>query len=92
MLGIADGDLFRATHSRCPLRRGDAVLAYTDGATEAADTAGRELGIAGLEALLAAPLPPGRSLADSLAAGVARHRAGPPADDILIVQVSAAPG
>jgi serine phosphatase RsbU (regulator of sigma subunit) len=91
MLGIIEGDIFQASLSRRTLGHGDAVLAYTDGAIEAADAAGRELGIAGLERLLAPGAAHGRSLADSLASGVASHRAGPTNDDILIVQVSAAP-
>jgi len=90
MLGIADADLFQALLSRCTLARGDAVIAYTDGAIEAADAEGRELGIAGLESLLAAAPPPGRTFADSLAASVASHRAGPTNDDILIVQIAPA--
>ncbi|HZW11309.1 MAG TPA: PP2C family protein-serine/threonine phosphatase [Phycisphaerales bacterium] len=91
MLGVIDAEMFQAALERRPLGSGETVIAYTDGAIEATDAAGRELGIVGLEALLAAAPPVGRTFADALAAAVARHRTGSTADDLLIVQLSPSP-
>ena len=72
---------------------GDALIAYTDGATEARDARGRMLGIAGIQrAILAgAGAAAGRHGEDWTAAildAVDAHRHGPPADDTLIIEVS----
>jgi len=85
MLGVIDADLFECTEGRADLAFGAAVLAYTDGANEATDARGRQLGLAGLQAIIAAGSADGRSLADAVAAAVEAHRAGPPTDDTLIL-------
>ena len=64
------------------LGRGDLVLVYTDALTEAMNPAGQQLGEDGLVALargLEGNDP--RRIGTDMLAGVARHRAGRPADD-----------
>jgi len=102
VLGAVDGDAFAADEAIVPFRPGDAVLAYSDGATEARIAGGRMLGIAGLESLAAMPDAPDApdastdTRAAALLAAVQRLRAGPPQDDMLIVHLArpaaAAPG
>jgi serine phosphatase RsbU (regulator of sigma subunit) len=71
-----------------PLGRGDLVVVYTDALTEARDAAGQMLGEAGLLAV-ARGLDAGDPLGvgPALLEGVARHRAGRPADDDVTVLV-----
>ncbi|MBK7404286.1 MAG: serine/threonine-protein phosphatase [Phycisphaerales bacterium] len=87
MLGVIDPTLFSCQTERTALGAGDVILTYTDGAIEAADSNGRELGLAGLRALIAAGPGPNGSFVKALAEAVDRHRAGAPTDDTLIVEV-----
>ncbi|MBX3403725.1 MAG: serine/threonine-protein phosphatase [Phycisphaeraceae bacterium] len=67
---------------------GDTLVAFTDGALEARNGLGRHLGIVGVQRLLASLKSP-REL-DCIRAilqTVSRHRAGPPEDDVLVVEV-----
>ena len=89
MLGVIDADLFACTEGRTELAVGSAVLAYTDGANEATDAKNRQLGLAGLRTIIATGSTDGRTLADTVAAAVEAHRAGPPTDDTLIVELNA---
>lgn len=77
---------------RVPLRRGDQLVLYTDGVTEAMDGSRRMLGEEGLLAALAA-LPPaarrgpgtaGRT-ADAVLAAVERHTGGAGSDDLTLL-------
>ncbi len=79
----------RFTASRNHLERGDALLLYTDGATEAQNKAGAELGPEGLDRLLAdAPRQPD-ALADAVVAAVDAWAGadGVAEDDLTLVAV-----
>ena len=78
------------TPERLPFAEGDVVLAYTDGASEAADRRGEQLGTAGVLRLLARTSSDGLSPTDWPAAilkQVCAHRGAgaPPEDDTLVV-------
>ncbi len=86
MLGVLPPDLFDCDEGTEPLPPGSAIVAFTDGASEVTDAAGRQLGLVGLRRLIeTAPEGP---LTDTLARAVAAHRAAPPADDTLIVEIT----
>jgi serine phosphatase RsbU (regulator of sigma subunit) len=89
LLGAVQDDEFDSATSKRKFVPGDTVLIYTDGAMEAADKQGRQLGITGLQRAIAScgGLGPGEWSATLLTA-VDRHREGPPADDTLVVEVS----
>jgi len=88
MLGILDADLFSAEGGEADLLPGEALFLYTDGAFEAPDGRGGQLGLDGLERLIAeTPASPG-TRTDEIAAEVRSLREGPPTDDTLIVEVS----
>jgi hypothetical protein len=89
MLGILDGDAFELETCRRPFAPGDVVVAYTDGASEAADPQGNQLGIRGVEAFIrqaadTLDVPP-REWPNRLLRGVTAHRQAPPRDDTLLV-------
>ena len=67
---------------------GDALIIYTDGATEARDRTGSMLGIAGIQRIIAASRPerPG-DWPELILGRVEAHRFGPPADDTLVIEV-----
>jgi serine phosphatase RsbU (regulator of sigma subunit) len=66
---------------------GDAVIAYTDGAIEARNPAGRMLGVMGLQRVLASSVIGTRGWPDILLSAVESHRQGPAADDTLVVEI-----
>lgn len=67
---------------------GDALVAYTDGATEARDTEGRMIGIKGLRRIIATGRPaPGGGWPLTVLAAVEDHRQGAPDDDTLVVEL-----
>lgn len=88
MLGVLEPAIFASRVEHAPLDVGDEIIAYTDGAIEAIDSKGRELGLKGLRALVDVGAAPGESLVHALAAAIERHRAGAPTDDTLIVKLS----
>ncbi len=90
MLGFLSPDDFACDESRADLPPGSAIIAFTDGAFEAADARGQLLGLDRLESLVAAA-PPDAPMPDTLAHAIAAHRAGPPADDTLIVELALHP-
>lgn len=67
---------------------GDTLIAFTDGALEARNGLGRHFGITGVQRLLASLKSP-RELEciRAILQMVSRHRAGPPEDDVLVVEV-----
>ena len=73
-----------------PLPEGHWVsgLAYTDGATEAADEGGRMLGIRGMQGILAAGATQSEGAWPvALLTEVDAHRDGPPKDDTLVIEI-----
>jgi serine phosphatase RsbU (regulator of sigma subunit) len=68
---------------------GDSLIAYTDGAIEARDDRGRMLGVAGLMRVIASGtnVRPGGWVGTVLEA-VDSHRAGPPADDTIVIEIT----
>ena len=88
LLGVLDRPAF--TEGEAFLGPGDAVLLYTDGATEAQDGAGDEIGPEGLDGLLAtAGGADAIGLLDAVAAGLDAWAAGGAAedDDLTLVAV-----
>jgi len=91
MLGVLDDDAFDAEARTESLAPGDVLIAYTDGAIEAINEAGKPVGLEGFiqiahAAASARPSEPG-SIAAGLMAHLDRFRAGPPTDDTLIVEI-----
>jgi serine phosphatase RsbU (regulator of sigma subunit) len=68
---------------------GDSLIAYTDGAIEARDDRGRMLGVTGLMRVIASgrQVRPGGWVSTVLEA-VDAHRAGPPADDTIVIEIT----
>jgi serine phosphatase RsbU (regulator of sigma subunit) len=89
MLGVLDAELFNATACAAAFGEGDVVLAVTDGAVEAQDAAGRELGVDGLERIVRSVRDgrEGGHLAAAVMRAVTEHRAGRAVDDTLVVEV-----
>lgn len=90
MLGAFDPSAFTCQQHERHIRPGEVVIAYTDGATEARDPDGRQLGMDGLTQALAEATAPHAQLPASLAAHIARFRHAPTADDLLIVALAPA--
>ncbi len=89
MLGACRGDAFEPLEEReLPFGPGDSVLAYTDGAIEAANEKGEMLRVDGLQRYLSS-LPPDETggWCGAVLRAVDRFRHGPPGDDTLIVEV-----
>ena len=80
LLGVLDRPAF--TEGEASLAPGDAVVLYTDGATEAQDAAGDEIGPEGLDGLLATVGgADAAGLLDAVTAGLDAWAAGGAADD-----------
>lgn len=94
MLGAVPGDLFEPGEEAAAIGAGDLVVAYTDGATETKDKGGEMLGLDGVAAMIARAA--ATNGAEQTAARMLKEleelRAGPPADDTLIVQIWIEPG
>ena len=71
-----------------PFDRGDRLIAYTDGATEAANETGRMLGIRGMQGVLASQrVQTEGGWPMTLLSAVDDHRDGPPKDDTLVIEI-----
>ena len=91
MLGVLDADDYDPEPRRLPLAVGDVVLAYTDGASEACDRGGRQIGTEGVRRLFADASSDGRGPADwpsMILSRVCAHRGRDPEDDTLIVTIA----
>jgi sigma-B regulation protein RsbU (phosphoserine phosphatase) len=78
-LGIFPGENY--TERTQQLQKGDQIVFYTDGITEAQNSAGDQFGIARLDALLENCMLQAKGLLDSVLAAVEEFAAGHPADD-----------
>ncbi len=88
VLGAAAAKDFETEVHRQHFGPGDTLVAFTDGALEARNGLGRHLGVVGLQRLLASLKVPRESdCIRTILAAVARHRAGAPEDDVLVVEV-----
>ncbi|MGD9691694.1 MAG: PP2C family protein-serine/threonine phosphatase [Phycisphaerales bacterium] len=89
VLGACHGDDFQHEQQIRPFGPGDALIAYTDGATEARDREGRMLRVEGMQRIVASVhhASDNGCLADAILGAVEQHRFGPPADDTLIVEI-----
>ncbi len=87
-LGTVDGELFEPAEESAAFHAGDRLVAYTDGAIEASDRAGRMLGVAGLERVSArAAAEATEPLERAIVAAIKAHRDGEPADDLLVAVI-----
>lgn len=87
LLGVLPGATFASVRAR--LAPGDALVLYTDGATEAQDAAGEELGTDGLDRALAGPRAEAAALVEAAVAAVATWADGGDGedDDLTLVAV-----
>ena len=88
VLGACLGDDFIVEEETHTFGRGDTVLLYTDGATEARDVEGKMLTVRGLEAVIANGRPEEHGgWASTIMQYVDRYREGAADDDTLLVEV-----
>lgn len=89
VLGACKGDDFDPNQQEVDFHRGDAIIAYTDGAIECRNEQGRMLGVAGFRGLVASlGVASGEASLDALIRSVDTHRFGPLQDDTLLVEVA----
>jgi serine phosphatase RsbU (regulator of sigma subunit) len=88
VLGAASTADFDADPRTVRFGPGDRIVAYTDGAIEARSPQGRMLGVQGLQRMLAGAVQQGvPEIASAVLTYVERHRAAPPEDDTLVVEI-----
>lgn len=87
ILGAVGDQVFESAERALPFRSGDALIAYTDGATEAKDTNGRMLGLTGVQRLVAGGSASLGSWSTLISSAVDSYRDGPPDDDTLVIEV-----
>jgi len=88
LLGVLEPQAFDSEPATVEFHKGDAVIAYTDGAAEARNAAGNQLGTAGVKQLLAKVAGDGRTPPDwpgEVMRQVLQYRGAPPDDDTLVV-------
>jgi len=89
VLGATPAGEFECGSVTLAFAPGDALIAYTDGATEARNRSGRMLTVDGIRRVVASHDP--RAATDwpsELLRVVEAHRYGPPADDTLVVSIA----
>lgn len=88
VLGVVYDEAFTPGQRSIRFEPGDAMVAYTDGATEAIDATGRMLCINGVRQVIASDHPRvAHCLSEVLLEAVNGHRFGPIQDDTLIVEI-----
>jgi len=90
VLGACHGADFDANQQSFRFVKGDAVIAYTDGALEARSETGRMIGLEGMQRIVATVRPDAggdNGWAPAVLRAVDDFRFGPPADDTLIVEI-----
>lgn len=88
VLGVVYDEAFTPGQRSIRFEPGDAMVAYTDGATEAIDATGRMLCINGVRQVIASDHPRvAHCLSEVLLEAVNGHRSGPIQDDTLIVEI-----
>lgn len=87
LLGVCGGPAFEPGEQSVAFGPGDAVLVYTDGASEALNVRGAMLRPQGVREAVAGAKGEEGSLASAVSEAVERHRHGPADDDALIVEV-----
>jgi len=93
VLGACEAAEFDAAQLATEFGPGDTLVAYTDGAIEARDRAGKMLGVQGMlrmVASMAGVRNDERSWSRELLSAVEHYRYGPPADDTLVVEIERA--
>jgi sigma-B regulation protein RsbU (phosphoserine phosphatase) len=85
MLGVLDDEMFACMTCQMAFGQSDRVIAYTDGAIEAADPSERMLGIEGFQQIVLAG-DTGSGRLDRIGEQIKQYRQGPPRDDTLIVE------
>lgn len=85
-VGVIDGAVFRVGHAR--LEPGDALLAFTDGITDARDPDGRAFGAVSAESAIARPHADAEALVEALDDALRAHvREAEPFDDVAMLAV-----
>lgn len=88
VLGVVTDEVFAPGQRSIRFEPGDALVAYTDGATEVIDSTGRMLCIGGIRKVVASDHPEiDRNLSAVILEAVDSHRHGPIQDDTLIVEI-----
>lgn len=88
VLGACHGADFDPHEQSARFARGDVLVAYTDGATEARDANGRMLRVEGIQRIICSAPPDGNARwADRLSQAIRDFRYGSAQDDTLIVEV-----
>lgn len=89
VLGACGDGEFHPEPQRVHFGPGDVLVAYTDGAIEARDKAGKMLSIQGFQRWMASVVPDAEvGWCATLLRQVEQYRHGPPADDTLIVEIA----
>jgi hypothetical protein len=88
VLGACGASEFKPEPRTLRFLPGDALIAYTDGATEARDTQGKFLGISGIQKMIALGRPDEQSgWCGAILDQVEQYRHGPAADDTLVIEI-----
>ncbi|MCI0630157.1 MAG: serine/threonine-protein phosphatase [Phycisphaerales bacterium] len=87
LLGALDSNEFNHEQRTIELAPGDVIVAYTDGAYEARDRMGRQLGLDHLDQLVRTHPSP-RHWPPFIASAVQKHTAGRAEDDVLIAALT----
>jgi hypothetical protein len=89
VLGVTASEDFQDAPRTLTFGPGDALIVYTDGATDVRDRNGRFLGVVGLQQIIASARPvPSGGWPGLLLRAVDQHRQGAIADDTLVVEIS----